>query len=87
MNSTDGSTKRRHRKVYEPTEAEISERRDILDWLQSCGFSNRFIASIMQFDCPGIDLVSKLVRKYGVTETIRRLEPMLEHTEYDEEKE
>jgi len=71
--------------AFLPDPDEVRARIGQMRWLAELGFDDRFMCSVMQYECPTIHLVRRMVKRYGVTETIRRLEPMLEKTEYDRE--
>ena len=69
--------------AFLPSPDVVRERIGQMRWLGLLGFDNRFLCSIMQYDCPSIELVRRMVAKHGPQETRRRLLGMLEKTEYD----
>jgi len=58
---------------WEPTTIEILQRRCQLSWMNSMGFSDRLIDSIMRDDMPDISTVRTMVESYGPDETKKRL--------------
>lgn len=68
---------REDRGAYLPTPREIRKRIGTMRWLQEMGFDNVFINSVMQHECPTIELVRQFISKYGPEETKRRLGDMI----------
>jgi len=68
---------------YLPSPGDIEQRITDLRWLQEQGFNQRFIASVLQFDTPTLDVVVKMVKRHGPFETYKRLRIFLAPTEYD----
>lgn len=71
-------------KAYLPSPDEIERRKVQLRYLQRLGFTDRFIASVMQKECPPFAMVLK-ARRRGLTaaQIAAKYEAFLEPTEYD----
>ena len=71
-------------RAYLPNPNEIEQRKLELRWLQRLGFTDRFIASVMQKDSPPFAMVME-ARRRGLTavEIVVKYEAFLEPTEYD----
>jgi len=70
--------------AFIPSPTEIEQRKADLQWLQACGFTEHFIASVMECDQPKICYVKRQVFQYGIREAIRRCTPLLADTEYSD---
>jgi len=51
--------------IYNPSPDEIRNRAKILLWMQEQKWDDNFITSIMIYDSPEIEVVWKMVDKYG----------------------
>ena len=71
-------------RAYLPSPAEIEQRKVQLRYLQRLGFTDRFIASVMQKDSPPFAMVMG-ARRRGLTaaQIAAKFEAFLEPTEYD----
>lgn len=71
-------------RAYLPNPDEIEQRKLELRWLQRLGFTDRFIASVMQKDSPPIAMVME-ARRRGLTAVgiAVKFEAFLEPNEYD----
>jgi hypothetical protein len=71
--------------AYLPEPTIIEQRKKELNWLKRQGFGNRFIASVMQFDCPSVKTVKAMIIKRNLSpeEVAKRLRNFLESNEYD----
>lgn len=72
--------------AYLPSPDQIEIRKAMLAELRSYEFNERFICSIMQHDTPTIEVVRRMVQRYGPEETWRRCKHFLAVTEYDHEQ-
>lgn len=60
-------------KSYSPTPNEIRTRAKILLWMQDQGWNDDFITSVMIYDSPEIEVVWKMVSKYGAAIAYKKL--------------
>jgi len=74
-------------RAYLPSPAEIEQRKIQLRYLQRLGFTDRFIASVMQKESPPFAMVMKAKRR-GLTaaQIAAKFEAFLEPTEYDRQE-
>lgn len=62
---------------YMPSPAEIEERRVLLEELQDRGLPDALITSVMVEDTPTLEVLRRMLRRYGVQETWRRVKPFI----------
>ena len=60
-------------KSYSPTPNEIRTRAKVLLWMQEQKWDDNFITSVMIYDSPEIEVVWKMVEKYGAAIAYEKL--------------
>jgi hypothetical protein len=68
-----------------PSPEEVRNRIAMLTELRELGFNELFITSVMAHDTPNIDVVRRMVARYGAAETYRRCRDFLAIPENEEE--
>ena len=63
---------------YLPSPDEIRDRANILLWMQEQNWSDDFITSVMIYDSPEIELVWRMVDKYGPEVAYKKMMEFLE---------
>lgn len=63
--------------AYLPDPDEIDVQIGKMRWLESLGFNDLFISSVMIYDAPTFERVCQMIDRHGPTETYRRCRPFL----------